>query len=97
MKFRTWIVRQKLRFDIAGGAMNVFNFAMLLGMNNKKVCAVFHINETINTAVVTISLGILGLWMVGYMLDKYFKIVELYNRELNNRNEMMIEIHQKKK
>jgi len=84
----SFLVRQKFRFDLASAFLNVANFAMLLGMNNQKICSTLGISPTAKTAVWVVLCGVFALWLLGFILDMA-KMVQHYNREMNSRNEML--------
>lgn len=86
LTFRTLLVRLKYRFDVGQGFLSVVNFALLLVMASDKLQGFLGITRTRYFVILCAIIGLGLVCLLGHILDKW-RIVQLYNREANARNE----------
>lgn len=84
---RAFLVRLKYRFDIGAGFLSIINFALLLVVSAEKLQGYLGIEKTRYFVALCAVMGLCLVWAVGYALDRWLRIVQLYNREANSRNE----------
>lgn len=90
-----FIVRQKYRFDIGAGFLSVVNFMLLLVVAAEKLQGYLGISKARYFVILCAALGLGAVWLFGYLLDRHARIVQLYNREANARNEDLQDIKRK--
>ena len=87
MKISQFIVRQKYRFDIGASFLTVINFALLLVVAAEKLQGLLGISKARYFVILGAAGGLFGVWLLGFLLDRYLRVIQLYNREANERNE----------
>lgn len=88
---KQWAVLQKYRFDLGISFMTVLNLVLLVIAAGDKIKTLLHI-ETRWLVAILVPLAIVGMWVFGYVLDRYFEIGRRYTKEHNDRNESINEI-----
>lgn len=88
--FKTRFVREKYRFDVGMAFLSFINFALLVITASGKLSTLIPLSTT-QWLLLMLPTGFAGVWLFGYVIDKS-KMLAYYNRELNERNEMMNEI-----
>ncbi len=84
---RQFIVRQKYRFDIGASFLQVANFFLLLVVSAEKLQGFLGISKARYFVILMALAGLFGIWLLGWALDRYVRVIQLYNREANDRNE----------
>ena len=83
---RQFLFRQKFRFDLGHSFLALVNFAFVVVAAGDKLSSFCGLNT--RTLILVIVPGALfGVWLLGYILDRYLKFAQCYNREANERNE----------
>lgn len=95
MSLSQFIVRQKYRFDIGASFLTVVNFALLLVVAAEKLQGFLGISKARYFVILGALAGLCGVWLLGFLLDRYVKVIQLYNREANERNEAIQDIQRK--
>lgn len=88
---RQWLFRQKYKFDLGGSWMSIVNLSLLVIASGDKLTTLLGLPTRI-LVVLIVPCAIFSVWLVGFLMDRYLKMAECYNREANSRNELLTEI-----
>jgi hypothetical protein len=73
---KRFIFRQKFRFDMGYQFIGLFNFALLLVATSDKLKHVVGIHSTKVWVAAAVLAGFAGVWLFGYVLDRYVRYSE---------------------
>ena len=82
-----FLARQKFRFDLGAGFMQVINFCFIAIAASDKIFSVTGIPARVLVPLAVV-IGVLSVWAVGYGLDR-IRYQDAYQHELNLRNKML--------
>lgn len=83
---RDFFFAQKYRFDLGIQFLVFVNFALLVVTASDKLKQTFGIPHTSDLLLVAIPLAFVGVWLVGYVLDRFVKSPQTYEREYLRRS-----------
>ena len=94
-RFRNFVIRQKIRIDFAMSLLVVVNLALLVITASDKLQRLFKIDSeyyTYHLVFIIVPAGIFCVWLVGFIIDKFFRYQQTVTSELNQRNPQIMEI-----
>lgn len=85
--FIRFLARQKFRFDLGAGFMQVINFCFIVIAASDKIFTLTGIPARVLIPA-SVIVGVLAVWFVGYVLDR-MRYPNAYQNEQNLRNKML--------
>lgn len=89
-----FLARQKFRFDLGQSAFSAMTFVFAVIAASDKITSLIHWPAKVIIPAAVAS-SMLLIWALGYVMDR----AKFYNRyldEVNQRNEIIIDIHRRK-
>ena len=90
-----FLVRQKFKFDIGQGLMQVLTYMFSIVAASDKISTLVHVSGTVILIIALPSATFIA-WLIGHLADKY-NYYKLYQSEMNDRNELLNELINNKK
>lgn len=72
-KIRESFFKQKYRFDLGYSFMVFLNFTLLIVTASDKLKTAFDIPSIKELLIILVPMGFLGMWVMGYILDRFVK------------------------
>lgn len=85
-RWKWFLFNQKYRFDLGYQFMVFLNFTLLLIAASDKLRYYSHIPRTWVLILVAVPIGFAGVWIFGFLLDKFVRYGQAYNIESAKRN-----------
>ena len=85
-RWKWFFFNQKYRFDLGQQFLAMVNFALLVIAASDKLRYYTGIQRAWLMVVFAVPLGFLGMWLVGFFLDRVVKYGQAYNLEAVKRN-----------
>lgn len=90
-RFARWRERffaQKYRFDLGQSYLVVVNFTLLIITASDKLQKFFGIQTLSSLLIVIVPLGFIGVWFLGYFMDKIVRAPQMAERQTLKRSEI---------
>ncbi len=87
-RWRETFFAQKYRFDLGQSSLVVVNFALLIITASDKLQRFFGIPNVSSLVTVVVPLGFIGVWLLGYFMDKIVHAPQMAERQTLKRSEI---------
>jgi hypothetical protein len=91
LRFAKWRERffaQKYRFDLGQSYLVIVNFTLLIITASDKLQKFFGIPRLSSLLIVIVPLGFVGVWFLGYFMDKIVRAPQMAERQTLKRSEI---------
>ncbi|MBU2572901.1 MAG: hypothetical protein KKH28_02340 [Elusimicrobia bacterium] len=85
-RWKWFFFNQKYRFDLGHQFLAMVNFALLVIAASDKLRYYTSVQRTWVLVAAAVPLGFLGMWLVGFFLDRFVKYGQACNIEAVKRN-----------
>jgi hypothetical protein len=87
-RWREMLFAQKYRFDLGQSFLVVVNFTLLIITASDKLQHFFGIPKLTSLLTVIVPLGFVGVWCLGYFMDKVVRAPQMTERQTLKRSEI---------
>lgn len=87
-KWRDAFFAQKYRFDLGQSFLVVINFALLIVTASDKLQRFFGIPRLSSLLTLIVPLAFVGVWLLGYFMDKVVRAPQMAERQTLKRSEI---------
>jgi hypothetical protein len=87
-RWRETFFAQKYRFDLGQSFLVVVNFTLLIITASDKLQVFLGIPRLSSLLIVIVPLGFIGVWLLGYFMDKVVRAPQMTERQTLKRSEI---------